>query len=50
MGKKEAPEGPEPGQGILGIWDSGLLASNPGVFISHSEQGVKRKARGKMKG
>lgn len=50
VGKKEAPEGPKPGQGIFGIWDSGLLASNPGVLISHSEQGVKHKARGKMKG
>ena len=31
----------------LGIWK--LLASYPGVFISHPGQGVKYKARGKMK-
>lgn len=33
----------------LGIGAVGLLASYPGVFISHPGQSVKYKARGKMK-
>lgn len=33
----------------LGIGTVNLLASYPGVFIRHPGQGVKYKARGKMK-
>lgn len=46
--RERGPYGPEPGAG-LGIRTVKLLASYPGVFISHPGQGVKYKARGKMK-
>lgn len=44
---EHGPCGPEPGEG-LGIRTVKLLASYPGVFVSHPGQGVEHKARGKM--
>lgn len=43
------PLWPRTWSGTLGIRTVKLLASYPGVFISHPGQGVKYKARGKMK-
>lgn len=46
---RDSPEAPTLDRNYLGIGPAGLLASYPGVFISHPRQRVKYKARNNMK-